>query len=159
MQINPTTVAACISRLTRLWAGLCCSIRVLGAPRSVPPCKVKGLQAKAQVVGVREATGRLLRGCGEKHPARHCFVRVLEVCSDGEQTEAGEFRAVFFLSEGVFQSVKPHSRSRAALKLLPPQPAVAPQKGGPPYVQDLAPPPPSAPPPSYPACITDWVSM
>lgn len=68
--------------LTGLCAGLCCSIRVLGAPGSVPPCQVEGLQAKAQVVGVGEATGRLLRGCGEKHPACHCFFRVLEVCSD-----------------------------------------------------------------------------
>lgn len=68
--------------LTGLCAGLCCSIRVLGAPGSVPPCQVEGLQAKAQVIGVGEATGRLLRGCGEKHPACHCFFRVLEVCSD-----------------------------------------------------------------------------
>lgn len=68
--------------LTGLCAGLCCSIRVLGAPGSVPPCQVEGLQAKAQVVGVGEATGRLLCGCGEKHPACHCFFRVLEVCSD-----------------------------------------------------------------------------
>lgn len=79
---NPTTVAVCVSRLTGLWAGLCCSVRVLGAPGSVPPCQVEGLQAKAQIVGVREATGRLLRGRGEKHAACHCFFRVLEVCSD-----------------------------------------------------------------------------
>lgn len=47
-----------------------------------------------------------------------------------------------FLKRGVFRSVKPRARSRAALKPQLLQLAVEPQKGGLPYVQKPAPHPP-----------------
>lgn len=48
----------------------------------------------------------------------------------------------FFLKQEFSKSVKPQARSRAALKPQLLQPAVAPQKGGLPYVQNPAPHPP-----------------
>ena len=91
--MRPLPPLAHLPALTRVCAALGWGVWVLGAPGSVPACEAQGLQAKAQVICIWEATGRILRRGGEKHPACDCFFWVLEVCFGKENSRSPELRA------------------------------------------------------------------